>query len=308
MSLIRLVWLGIKDIWRDFLRHKPSFMLAILALATGLFVAGGGLLGVDTLDRWVGQMESMARITVFTADGANIENLEQQLKLDPRFTSVRRISSEEATALFMESVRNAGLILDTLGHDAIPDNLELTLRKDLLERRVAIEVGQGLRSVPGVGDVVVDHERLDSLLKGARAVRSVLAAFGFVLLVVAAFSTGIVVRMSIISREEEINIMRLVGATELFILVPLLVEGAILGLFAALAAVAGLWILWLPISLGKFNVSPFLVELAKLVFFSSKNLALLSIMGLLTGSLGALWGFWNSRLSKKVAEKLAEQA
>jgi len=308
MSLIRLVRLGIKDIWRDFLRHKPSFMLAILALATGLFVAGGGLLGVDTLDRWVGQMESLARITVFTADGANIGNLEQQLKLDPRFTSVRRISSEEATARFMESVRDAGLILDTLGHDAIPDNLELTLRNDLLERRVAIEVGQGLRSVPGVGDVVVDHERLDSLLKGSRAVRGVLAAFGFVLLVVAAFSTGIVVRMSIISREEEINIMRLVGATEFFILVPLLVEGAVLGFFAALIAAAGLWTAWLPISMGMFNVSPFLSELAKLVFFSPKNLALLSVTGLLTGAVGALWGFWNSRLSKVVAEKLAEQS
>ena len=307
MSLIRLVRLGIKDIWRDFLRHKPSFMLAILALATGLFVAGGGLLGVDTLNRWVGQMESMARITVFAADGANIETLEQQLELDPRFTSVRRVSSEEATARFMESARDAGLILDTLGHDAIPDNLELTLRKDLLERRIAIEVGQGLRSVPGVGDVVVDHERLDSLLKGARAARSVLAAFGFVLLVVAAFSTGIVVRMSIVSREEEINIMRLVGATEIFILVPLLVEGAVLGLCAALAAAAGLWMVWLPISLGVFSISPFIVELAKLVFFSSKNLALLSIMGLLTGAAGALWGFWNSRLSKKVAEKLAEE-
>ena len=308
MSWIRLAWLVLRDIWQDFLRHKSSFMLAILALATGLFIAGGGLLGVDTLDRWVGQMESLARITVFAADGASVETIEQQLKLDPRFTSVRRISSEEATARFMESVKDAGLILDTLGHDAIPDNLELTLRKDLLERRKAIEVGQGLRVVPGVGDVVVDHERLDSLLKGARAVRSVLAAFGFMLLVVAAFSTGIVVRMSVISREEEINIMRLVGATEVFVLIPLLLEGAVLGLLAALVATVWLWIIWLPISWGKFNVSPFFVELAGLVVFSFKNLGLLSITGFLTGAIGALWGVWSSRLSKMAADKLAKES
>jgi cell division transport system permease protein len=307
MSWIRLVWLAFKDIRRDFSRHKSSFTLAIVALAAGLFVTGGGLLGVDTLDRWVKQTEDLARVTVFAADGANVASLEQRLKGDPRFTSVRLVSSAEATKRFMESVKEAGLILDTLGHEAVPDNLELALNKNLLQFQKAVEIGQDLRRIPGVGDVVVDHERLDSLLKGARSVRMVLSAFGFVLLTVAAFSTGIVVRMSIASREEEINIMRLVGANETYILIPLLTEGAVLGLFAALTAIGGLWLIWLPLSLGKINISPFIAEAAKLVFFSYQNLILLSVTGLLTGGLGALWGFRNSAQNKKAAEKLMKE-
>jgi len=304
MSWLRIVWLAFKDIRRDFSRHRSSFMLAIIALATGLFIAGGGLLGVDTLDRWVRQTEALARITVFATDGANVESLGQRLKNDPRFTSVRLVSSAEATKRFIESVKEAGLILDTLGNEAVPDNLELSLNKDVLQHQSALEIGQDLSRIPGVGDVVVDHERLDSLLKGARSVRIVLAAFGFVLLIVAAFSTGIVVRMSIASREGEINIMRLVGATEIYILIPLLAEGAFLGLIAALTAAAGLWLLWLPLSLGKINISPFIADAAKLVFFSYKNLIILAVTGLLTGALGAMWGFRNSSQNKKAAEKL----
>jgi len=304
MSRIRLVWLVFKDIRRDFSRHKSSFMLAIIALATGLFIAGVGLLGVDTLDRWVKQTEALARITVFAADGANVESLEQRLKSDPRFTSVRLISSAEATKRFIESVKEAGLILDTLGNEAVPDNLELSLNRDLLQQQSAVEIGKDLSRIPGVGDVVVDHERIDSLLKGAHSVRIVLSAFGVVLLIVAAFSTGIVVRMSIAAREEEINIMRLVGATEIYILIPLLAEGAFLGLIAALIAAGGLWLIWLPLSMGKINFSPFVAEAAKLIFFSYKNLIILSATGLLTGAAGAMWGFRNSAQNKKAAEKL----
>jgi len=294
----RILWLIFRDVWRDFLRHRSQFLLAVLSLATGLFIVGGGLLGIDTLDRWVGRVQSLARVTVFAVDGASVQSLEQNLKADPRFTSIRLVSSEEATMRLTQAVKDVGLLLDALGRDAVPDNLELTLRQDLLERGQAVEVGEELRRLPGVGDVIVDHERLDSLLKGARAVRTALAAFGLILLAVAAFSTGTVVRMGIMAREEEINIMRLVGATELFILTPLLTEGAILGLFGAAAASVALWMIWLPVALGKLNLSPFVAELSKLAFFSVKNMAILSAMGILTGALGALWGFRNSLQSK----------
>jgi len=307
MPLFRLALSVMGDVSRDVSRHKPQFFMAALSLATGLFVAGAGLLCIGTLDRWVEQMQSLARITVFAAEGADIGALEQSLKLDPRFTSIRRVSSEEATRRFTEYVRDAGLMLDALGSGAVPDNLELALRGDLLERGKAMEVGQGLRAVHGVGDVVVDHERLDTLMKGARATRNALAAFGAVLLVVAAFSTGTVVRMSIAAREEEINIMRLVGATELFILAPLLVEGAALGLSAALFAAAGLWMVWLPLALGKIDVSPFIAEILKLASLSAGNLAILAAAGLSTGAAGAWWGFRGSVRHKRNAEGLAQE-
>ncbi|WP_306598983.1 ABC transporter permease [Geothrix sp. 21YS21S-2] len=306
MVFFRLLGLLVRDVVNDLFRHRGQHFLAVLTLASGLLLAGGGLLVVQGLDRWVSRMEGLARITVFANEGGGLDQAEGQLRRDPRFAAVRRISSQETTRRFMETTRDAGLMLKSLG-EPIPETLELSLRPDLLAARKAIEVGESLRSLPGVGDVVVDQERLEGLQKTARLMRSALSSFGVLLLVAAGFATGNVIRMCVMTREEEITIMRLVGATEGFIRTPLLVEGGVLGLLASMVAVLGLLGLWWPVAHGMGRLSPLLVELARLGFFSAGNLALIAFIGTATGALGALWGFWSTQRALRKSEALMEQ-
>jgi cell division protein FtsX len=305
MVFLRLLGLLFSDVGKDLVRHRGQHFLAVLTLALGLFLAGGGLLLVQGLNRWVSRMETLAKITVFAGEGS-LDDTEARLQRDPRFVKVRRVSSEEATKRFLESSREAGLMLKSLG-EPIPETLELSLRPDLLAAHRAMEVGESLRSLPGVGDVVVDQERLASLQKTARMLRSALGSLGALLLLAAGFSTGNVIRMSVLAREEEITIMRLVGATEGFIRTPLLVEGAALGLFASVFAVLGLLALWLPLDRGWGNLPPLLVELARLGFFSLRNMAALAGIGMATGGLGALWGFWNTQRTLRQMEAMLQE-
>jgi cell division transport system permease protein len=306
MVFLRLLGLLARDVVKDLFRHRGQHFLAVLTLASGLLLAGGGLLVVQGLDRWVSRMEGLARITIFANEGGGLDQAEAALRRDPRFASVKRISSQETTRRFMETTRDAGLMLKSLG-EPIPETLELSLRPDLLAARRAIEVGESLRALPGVGDVVVDQERLEGLQKTARLVRSALSSFGILLLVAAGFATGNVIRMCVMTREEEITIMRLVGATEGFIRTPLLVEGGLLGLFASFAAVLGLLGLWWPVAHGMGRLSPLLVELARLGFFSPGNMALIGVIGTATGALGALWGFWSTQRAMRKSEAMMEQ-
>ena len=306
MVFLRLLGLLCKDVGKDLVRHRGQHFLAVLTLALGLFLAGGGLLLVQGLNRWVSRMETLAKVTVFAMDNGNLDETEARLQRDPRFIKVRRISSQEATKRFLDSSREAGLMLKSLG-EPIPETLELSLRPDLLAAHRAIEVGDSLRALPGVGDVVVDQERLAGLQKTARLLRSALASLGLLLLLAAGFSTGNVIRMSVLAREEEITIMRLVGATEGFIRTPLLVEGAALGLFASILAVLGLLGLWLPLDRGVGNLPPLLVELARMGFFSIRNMAGLAAIGMATGALGALWGFWNTQRTLRQLDALTQE-
>jgi cell division protein FtsX len=251
-------------------------------------------------------METLAKVTVFAADGGSLDETEARLQRDPRFIKVRRIASAEATKRFLESSREAGLMLKSLG-EPLPETLELSLRPDLLTAHRAIEVGESLRALPGVGDVVVDQERLSSLQRSARLLRSALGALGAMLLLAAGFSTGNVIRMSVLNREDEIAIMRLVGATEGFIRTPLLAEGAALGLFASILAVLALLGLWLPLDRGVGNLPPLLVELARMGFFSVRNMAGLAGVGMATGALGAMWGFWNTQRTLRQMEALMQE-
>ena len=213
MLFLRLLKVLFRDVAKDLLRHRGQHLLAILTLASGLILAGGGLLAVESLDRWVSGMESQAKVTVFATEGGRLEETEGLLKRDPRFQGVKRITSQEGTRRFLETSREAGLILESLGNEPIPESLELTLRAELMAAHKAVEVGESLRKLPGVGDVIVDQQRLESLQKTARLVRQALSLLGLLLLVAAGFSTGNVIRMSVLSREEEISIMRLVGAS-----------------------------------------------------------------------------------------------
>ncbi|HJW32398.1 MAG TPA: FtsX-like permease family protein [Holophagaceae bacterium] len=306
MNALRLLGLLLKDVAADLLRHRGQNLLAILTLASGLLLAGGGLLMVEGLGRMVSKMESMAKVVVFAAEGAQLDQAEATLKRDPRFIAIRRVSAQENQARFKELTREAGVLLESAGPDALPESLELSLRSDLREGHRPVEAGQSLKGLPGVGDVIVDHERLDALQKGAQLVRNALSTLGVLLLLAAGFATGNVIRMSILAREEEIAIMRLVGASEAFIRTPLLVEGGALGLMGSALALAGLWALWLPLSRGMGGLSPLLVEVARTGFFSPSSIAILASVGAATGALGALWGFLATQRAQRLAALVQE--
>jgi cell division transport system permease protein len=308
VTSLRLIGLLLQDVLRDLYRHRGQYVLAVLTLASGLLLAGGGLLLVESLDRFVGRLEGMAKVVAYAADGRSLDETELRLKRDPRFRDVRRVSAEENRRRFLGATREAGMLLEGAGQDALPDSLELTLRQDLAVGNRAVEVGESLRGMPGVGDVLVDQERLENIQRMARMLRSALGTLGLVLLLAAGFATGNVIRMSILAREEEITIMRLVGASEGFIRTPLLLEGACLGLAGSLLALLGLFGLWLPVSRGLGGFSPMLVELARLGFFSLGSMFLLTFVGAATGALGALWAFWATRKAQREEEALMEGA
>lgn len=302
MRALRLLLYLLQDLGRDLLRHRLQHLLAVLTLASGLLLAGGGLLLVESLGRMLGRLESMAKVVAFAADGKTLDETEARLKRDPRFLSVHRVSAAENQARFKEATREAGLLLEAAGPDALPESLELSLREDLRTGHRPVEVGESLKALPGVGDVVVDHERLARLQRSAQVARNALSTLGVMLLIAAGFATGNVIRMSVLAREEEIAIMRLVGAGEGTIRTPLLFGGAVLGLLGSALALLMLLALWWPLSRGMGGLSPLLVELARTGFFSLGSMAWLAFVGAATGCLGALWGVRATREAGAGAE------
>jgi cell division transport system permease protein len=295
MLRLRLLAVLLRDAAKDLFRHRGQHLLAVVTLASGLLLAGGGLLLLESLERAVGRLEGFARITVWASEGRSLDELEARLSRDPRFPQVARVPSAEATRRLHETTREAGLMLESLGREAMPEYLELTLSAALTKAGRALEVGESLKALDGVGDVLVDHERLASMQRAASWLRSAFGTLGLLLMVAAGFSTGNVIRMSILSREDEISIMRLVGASEAFIRTPLVIEGGLLGILGSALAVLGLFGFWLGLAKGAGAVSPMLVELARMGFFSLPSLALLFGVGTLTGMAGAWWGFWSTQ-------------
>jgi len=221
----------------DALRRAP-FVTAVVVgtifaavLVTGL--AAGALRGGARL---VSTWAAGVPVSVYLAPGADLEAARRAAEaLAPGFR-VEAVTPEEALRRLRASLGDDGGALEGLGNGALPASLEVRAPGLTVERARALAAA--LRRVPGAAEVDDAAEwlaRLETLLRRARAA-------GTVLLLALAAAVAVLVsstlRLAIYARRDEIEIMKLVGATDAYVAAPFLLEGVILGLGGALLAVA----------------------------------------------------------------------
>ncbi|MRW43893.1 FtsX-like permease family protein, partial [Staphylococcus aureus] len=121
---------------------------------------------------------------------------------------------------------------DVLTEDTIQDSYRVKLVDPQQYQGVVTEA----QSLPGVQSVVDLHNVLDPLFLWMNALRLVTFGMSALLLVAAALQIGNTIRMAAFSRRRELGIMKLVGASNTYILMPFLLESLIAGLLGALLA------------------------------------------------------------------------
>ena len=202
----------------------------------------------------------------------------------PEVREVRYVSKDEALARFRERLRERGQVDLTgyLDRNPLPASLEVAL---VDARQYAPVVELLSERVEVVEDVVEVQELIDRLT----AVTNVLRTGGLVILVLVGFVVLFIIvntiRLAVVARREEIEIMRLVGASDAFIRWPFIFEGAFVGLMGALLALGIMALVAPPLGdlmYGFFRVLP--LELGSI----TRDVALLVVgTGLGVGVLGS---------------------
>jgi cell division transport system permease protein len=148
------------------------------------------------------------------------------------------VPAEVALSRLAESLGEEAHVLEGVGPGALPDAIEIDGAGISLEG--ARELAARLRAVPGADDVDYGTAWLEPLERFVARAR----AAGIALFVALALATAILVsntlRLAVFARREEIEIMKLVGATDAFVAAPFLLEGLLQGLLGAGAAVLAL--------------------------------------------------------------------
>ena len=103
----------------------------------------------------------------------------------------------------------------------------------------------GVRQLPGVADVRYDRQWLSRLLPAIGVLRGLGLALGILLAVAAALTVANVVRLALYARRDELDIMQLVGAPQVYIRGPFVMEGTLQGGLGALVALAALGVVFL---------------------------------------------------------------
>jgi cell division transport system permease protein len=205
----------------------------VAVLVTGLF-AGALAGGERLLAAWAGEV----RISVYLAAGADLGRAREAAAALAPGRAVEAVPAADGLARLRASLGEQAGILDGVGPDALPDAVEVAVPGITLEAARALAAR--LREVPGVADVDFGATWLETLAALLRRAR--LAGLG--LLVLLAAGTAVLVsntlRLAVYARREEIEIMKLVGATDAFVGAPFLIEGLLQGLLGGGLAAAAL--------------------------------------------------------------------
>lgn len=276
---------------RGMLREWRLHALSVFSLAVAFVCLGAALLVLTNLKAIEERWAHAGRASIYLKDNApaqDVENLKAALANVPGVIGVRYVSAAQARAEFGQKETGTKAELAALPVDAFPASLEVDVRPDLTDQEIADIVGK-LKQLPAVEDVETYQawtERLGRLLRGGVTAAALLAlvVFASVLAVV-----GSTIRLALQRRRTEVEVLKLVGASDRFIKGPFLVEGSAQGALGATGAIALLAALFFVVR-GRLDS-----ELASLVGIEPSFLPWyvvvgMVVVGMLLGTFAALLG------------------
>jgi cell division transport system permease protein len=223
---------AIRRALRDLNDNRFLNGVAMLTVALSVLIAGAFSLIWTNVDHWMRASETGIRIQVYLKDGttdAKSRETQDRIREMDGVMGVRFISKARALEALRAQLRQQASLLEGLGDNPLPDSLEVDLKSGRAPQAASIagQIG-GLPAVDGVEYGQQWMGRFAGLLKLFRFAGVVLGGLFFI-------ASGLIIantaRLVLYSRREEVEIMRLVGATDGFITAPFYIQGLIQGAF-----------------------------------------------------------------------------
>jgi cell division transport system permease protein len=276
-------------------RGWHSGLLSTATIALALFVLGAFLLVTTNLERLGAEWSGAAEMSVYMKDDvAQAEQRAIDAALAPGAVVVSHeyVSKAAALARFKRTFGELASAIDALGDNPLPASFEVRLRPGPAAGAGLDALGQRLQQMPGVVDVRYDRQWLDRLLAAIAIVRGVGLVLGSVLTFAAALTVANVVRLALYARRDELDIMQLVGAPQIYVRGPFVMEGMLQGGIGATAALIGLALAFLALR-GRYLIPlASAINLTSVQFLPWSLCAMLVVGGMAVGCLGGLVAAW----------------
>jgi cell division transport system permease protein len=231
---------AVRRIWVS----KRTSFVAVAMIAISLLILGSFLLVAENLSRAVEQWQGRSRVVVYLDANATPQQVQAvSVFLGTHKELVRRrlVTREEALARFRTHFANLSEVVGQLDENPFPPSYEVEVNPAVAESPAFAATLTALRAVPGVDQVQSDFQWIERLRRLVSVINIAGLVTGGILAMAAAFTIANVIRLTMMLYREEIEIMRLVGATERIIRGPFLIEGFLQGTLGGLLSIALLW-------------------------------------------------------------------
>ncbi|MGE0591479.1 MAG: cell division protein FtsX [Vicinamibacterales bacterium] len=238
---MRLIRYAFREGWTSLVRSGTSTLFSVTAIALAVAVLAAVLLFTTNVERWLDQWSSSAELSVYLDDGTTSDErgaIEDAIEASGIAASREYVSKQEALARFRDGFSSLSPLAEGLDGNPFPASVEVRLAPGDGVEAALQALARQLLTLPGVVDVQYDRDWLNRLAAGLDVVRRLGFLLGLLMALAATVTVAAVVRLSLYSRRDEIEVMQLVGAPVGYIRGPFVAEGVLQGGLGALAALA----------------------------------------------------------------------
>jgi len=207
----------------------------IVIMTSSLLILGVFLIATANLRELLRYAHSKIEIVAFIKDGVSQEGIDSmivEVSKIPYVETVRYVSKERALQRLKDEFGERSHILEAIDVNPLPASLEIILKPQYRLRERITAVAEHISQFPGIEDVSYGRGWIEKLERLVRAIAIVDICVGLLVAIAVVVMVSYTVRLTIYARGKLIRVFKLVGATDLFVMKPFLIEGLIHGLIS----------------------------------------------------------------------------
>ena len=248
-KFLYLISEGLKNVWR----HKMTTFTAVFPLFLALYFVGLLATAGENTKSILQYLRSKYKIEVFFKQNIDLKAAKEVSDLILEIKGVRSstvINKDDAVRIFKDQFGEN--ILDILGYNPLPVSAVVNLKRNSEEVLDATPIVNKIKKMDGVEEVRYQGHLIKKIERTYARVMKIFPWIALVFISVAVLVIYNTVKLSIFSRKDLINSLKLIGATRLFIQMPFIFEGLIDGIIATIVSV--------PLIIGTINGANYVIN------------------------------------------------
>ncbi|NWF87938.1 MAG: hypothetical protein HXY50_00590 [Ignavibacteriaceae bacterium] len=229
-----MLFFGIKEALKIFLRAKTSFILSLLSLSISILLIAASLYSILFSYQIEKNIKEKFIINIFLNDSLStnyISDIQHKLSYKTYTASLGYVNKEEAAETFIkETGEDFRRVLD---YNPLPASLNLKLKSEYVSEDSIRVITKDILTIAGIDDLLFEHETLKKLIETLKRMQMYIFIITIILVLISVYITYSTIKLVISLKHDELETMKLVGATLSTIKMPIIINEIITGFLAS---------------------------------------------------------------------------